>query len=102
MMLLTAKNRKDLPELYAQDGKGDEAIAYVKFFNPCGSWTLYITEFDGEDTLFGLAVGGQIQFPTLDYSSLNEISNVRNRMGLGIERDRSFKPKTIGEIKAKL
>ena len=100
MKLLTAKNRKDLPALYDQDGKGDEAIAYVKFFSPVGSWTLYVTEFNGEDTLYGLVTG--VQFPELGYSSLSEISNTRLKMGLHIERDMYFTPTTIGEIKAKL
>ena len=46
MKLLTKELEKKLPSLYAQDGKGDEAIAYAKFFDPCGSWTWYVTEYD--------------------------------------------------------
>ena len=30
------------PPLYAQDGKGDNAIIYVKMFDPCGSATWYL------------------------------------------------------------
>ena len=46
MKLLTKELEKKLPSLYEQDGKGDEAIAYAKFFDPCGSWTWYATEYD--------------------------------------------------------
>ena len=46
MKLITKELEKKLPSLYAQDGKGDEAIAYAKFFDPCGSWNLYVTEYD--------------------------------------------------------
>ena len=43
----------------SQDGKGHDAMVIAKFFNPYGRgpWdTLYITEFDGEDTLFGYCI----------------------------------------------
>ena len=36
MKLLTKELEKKLPALYAQDGKGDKATAYVKFFYPMG------------------------------------------------------------------
>ena len=35
------------PPFYSQDGQGDEAIVYVKIFDPSGSWTWYLTEWDG-------------------------------------------------------
>lgn len=43
--------------LYSQDGKGDEAIIVVKYFNPLGSGTWLITEGekqeDGDWMFFG-------------------------------------------------
>ena len=98
-MLLTQKNRKELPELYNQDGKGFEAVAYVKFFDPCGSWTWYVTEFDGKDTFFGLVDGNEKE---LGYFSLSELSSIRCRFGLGIERDLHFRPKKLSEIAPEL
>ena len=50
-------SKKVLPKLYSQEEKGDEAVAYVKFFTPWSNWTWYATEFDGEDTFFGLVIG---------------------------------------------
>ena len=42
MLLLTKKNRKDLPELYANEDKElSEAKAVVKFFTPDSNWTWY-------------------------------------------------------------
>lgn len=96
MMLLTKANRDALPPLYSQDGKGDEAIAFVKFFTPDSSWTWYATEFDGEDTFFGLVCGSETE---LGYFSLAELKSARGPLGLAIERDRHFKPTTLAEIR---
>lgn len=96
MKLLTAANRKALPPLLGQDGKGDDAIAYVKFFNPTGSGTWYATEFDGDDTFFGLV---QLHEEELGYFSLSELQAVRTRFGLGIERDLHFTPTRLGDLR---
>jgi hypothetical protein len=58
--LMSNEAAKSLPALGAQDGKGDEAIAYVKLFCPFGRLTLYVTEFDGNDTLFGYMVSAPV------------------------------------------
>ena len=98
MMLLRKQDRKVLPRLYAQDGKGKDAIAYVKFFTPDSSWTWFCTEAftDGDDdTMFGLVDGHEKE---LGYFSLSELKSVRGPLGLPIERDRSWTPKTLAEI----
>ncbi len=95
MKLLTEGIRKKLPALYAQDGKGGDALVSVKFFTPDSSWTWYATEFDGEDMFFGLVDGHERE---LGYFSLAELQKVRGPMGLPIERDLHWKPKTLKEI----
>lgn len=95
MKLLTEAIRKKLPPLYSQDGKGGKAIAYVKFFSPSSNWTFYATEFDGEDTFFGLVEGLEKE---LGYFSLSELESARGPMGLPIERDLHWQPKTLEEI----
>jgi len=95
MKLLTKEIRKKLPPLYSQDGKGGKAVALVKYFSPSSSWTWYASEFDGEDTFFGLVDG---QFKELGYFSLKELEEVRGPMGLPIERDLYWHPKTLEEI----
>lgn len=97
-MLLTKANRKSLPPLYSQEDKGEDAIVHVKFFTPDSSWTWYATEFDGEDIFFGLVDGHDEE---LGYFSLKELASVRGRLGLKIERDRYFIPKTISECRRK-
>ena len=95
MKLLTQELRKKLPPLYSQDGKGGKAVAVVKYFCPSSSWTWYGVEFDGEDTFFGLVDG---HFKELGYFSLSELESVRGPMGLPIERDLYWQPKTLEEI----
>jgi hypothetical protein len=96
MMLLTAANRKALPALYSNEGTpAGDAVAVVKFFNPTGNWTWYATEFDGDDTFFGLVDGHEKE---LGYFSLSELASVKGRFGLGIERDRHFTPTALKNI----
>lgn len=95
MKLLTQEIRKKLPPLYSQDGKGGKAIAQVKYFTPSSSWTWYGVEFDGQDTFFGLVDG---HCKELGYFSLSELESVQGPMGLPIERDLYWQPKTLEEI----
>ena len=95
MQLLTKEIRRKLPPLGSQDGKGGKAIAHVKFFSPDSNWTWWATEFDGEDLFFGLVEG---QFKELGYFSLSELQSARGPMGLAIERDLHWTPKTLAEI----
>lgn len=90
MMLLTKANRAALAP-YGSEAK----MAVVKFFTPDGSWTWYASEFDGEDTFFGL-VDGHVR--ELGSFSLSELKSVRGRFGLPIERDRHFTPTPLTEL----
>jgi len=88
------------PRLYAQEAKGDEALVHVKLFDPTGSWTWFITEFDPtNNTAFGLVNGHEVE---AGYIDLNELANIRGRMGIGIEIDMHFKPQTLGTMRAEL
>ena len=104
MELLTQEIRKTLPPLYAQDGKGGKAIAYLKYFTPSSSWTWYIVEgspiedqtgVEVDFRFFGLVDGLEKE---LGYVALSELESVRGPMGLPIERDLYWKPKTLEEI----
>lgn len=93
--LLTEELRKKLPKLYENEHLGLDAIAQVKFFTPDSSWTWYASEFDGTDTFFGLVSGLELEF---GYFSLSELQSVRGPLGLPIERDLYFVPKTLQEL----
>ena len=104
MKLLPKEIREKLPPLYSQDGKGGKAKVYVKYFTPSSSWTWFATE--GEPVLdesgkevdfkfFGLVEGHEKE---LGYFVLSELEEVRGPMGLPIERDLYWQPKTLEEI----
>jgi hypothetical protein len=72
-----------------------KALARVKYFTPDSSWTWYASEFDGDDTFFGLVSGLEVE---LGYFSLKELKQACGPMGLPIERDLHFEPKTLQEL----
>jgi len=95
--LLTKALREQLPPLYSQDGKGDDAIAHVKFFSPYSNWTWFVTEFDGKDTFFGLVQGLEEE---LGYFSLSELDQVTVMGGIpAVERDLYFKPAPLKDFR---
>ncbi len=93
--LLDQASRSKLPKLYESEDKGLEAEALVKFFSPDSNWTWYAAEFDGEDIFYGLVVGHEIE---LGYFSLSELEKAKGALGLGIERDRYFEPRTLKDL----
>ena len=97
--LMTVELRKKMPKLYAQEKLGSNAVAYAKYFTPDSNWTFYATEYDGEDTFFGLVEGFEKE---LGYFSLSELQSVKGPMGLPIERDLYWQPKTLKEIAPEL
>ena len=95
--LLTQENLRALPPLYSQDGKGEDAIAHVKFFTPDSSWTWYATEFDPiEGRFFGKVVGHATE---LGYFSLAGLEAARGPYGLPVERDIHFRPTPLRECR---
>lgn len=95
MNLLPPEIRSQLPSLYSQEKIADP-IVYIKFFNPLSNWTWYATEFDGEDTFFGLVQGFEEE---LSYFSLTELQEYRGRLGVGIERDLYFRPTPLSKLR---
>jgi hypothetical protein len=104
MKLLTQEIRKKLPPLYSQDGKGGKAVAHVKYFTPSSSWTWYgiegeaVVDDSGKEIdfrFFGLVDG---HCKELGYFMLSELEEVQAPMGLPIERDLHWQPKTLQEI----
>lgn len=90
-----ALSLRGTPFLYSQDEKGEDAIAHVKIFDPCGRWTWYLTEWDGADEAFGLVVGDCCE---LGYIPLPELAFLPGALGIGMEIDVYFRPKALREI----
>lgn len=113
MKLLTAALRKSLPPLYSTDGVPlEQKTAVCKFFDPCGRATFFVFEGEPEQDeegkptddvrFFGYVVSALgPDCDSLGYFNLSELQSVRNRFGLGIERDLHFPPQPFGPILAK-
>ncbi len=93
--LLPDRIRRQLPRLYECEHQGLNAVARVKFFTPDSRWSWYATEFDGEDVFFGLVSGLAVE---LGYFSLSELLSIRGPLGLPVERDLYFVPKSLQEL----
>ncbi len=85
---------QSMPKTYEQDGKGDQAIAYLHYFTSGCDW--YITEKDMEAEqlqAFGLANLGY--GAELGYISIVEI------LEAGAELDLHFTPKPLADLGSK-
>ena len=100
MKLLTKEIKEKLPKLYVQEDKGDDAIVHIKFFTPWSNWTWFILEGEetdeGEWLFFALVDGFEKEF---GYVSLKELESLKGPGGLGVERDKFWEPKRVGDIK---
>ncbi len=87
--------RGAIPALYATEEQEDPMV-HVKLFTPWTQWSWYVTEFDGEQTCFGLVDGFEAE---LGYFDLEEIAGVEGPAGLRIERDEHFRPRRLSEVR---
>lgn len=88
------KTIESMPVTYGQDGKGEEAIVYLHYFNGGADW--WVTEKDiegGIDQAFGLVDLGH--GPELGYISIRELVGMA-----GVNVDLYWKPKTLAQVKA--
>lgn len=98
-----AMQLRGVPSLYSQESKGEDAIAHVKLFHADGSWEWYVTEFSliapdkTPNLAFGLINGHDVE---LGYISIEELASLD--VGVGIELDCWFIPKTLAAIRRTL
>ena len=64
----------------------------AKFFYPAGTWTWYLMNLDPEDMdyCWGIVKGDEVETGSF---SILELTEYRGQFGLGIERDKFFKPR---------
>lgn len=96
--LLPAELRERIPPLYASEETTDP-IVQAKLFTPWTTWTWFVTEFDGQDTCFGLVSGHEVE---LGYFSLAELEAIEGPGGLRIERDLHFEPQPLSKVRRDL
>ena len=90
----TKERLAKIPNIYeTEEIPVQDKVIHLKFF--IGNCTWYISEYDGQDTFFGLVIGHEKE---LGYFSLSELKQVKGPLGLHVERDLYFKPKTLKEI----
>lgn len=94
MDLFTAAQREQMVKNGSPEQRGKDHIPVAKLFLPGSACTWLLTEIDPEEpTLaFGLCDLG-MGFPELGYVDLDEITSVKSRMGLYVERDLYFEAK---------
>lgn len=107
MKLLTEEIIQRLPKLRSQEDRDPQDVpVIVKFFDPTGSWTWYVTEGeqreDGDWEFFGFVRGFENE---LGYFTLGELEHAKDGLrglkGVPIERDLHFGfEHTLAEVMA--
>ncbi|RAJ89916.1 Protein of unknown function (DUF2958) [Larkinella arboricola] len=94
MKLFTKEQLTKLLNNGSSANRGKDHKPVVKLFTPDAGCTWLLTEIDPEETdlAFGLCDLG-LGFPELGYVSITELTTVRGRFGLPVERDLHFEGK---------
>lgn len=76
-------------------GDNLDAIARVKLFDPNSSWTWYLAGYDPDTRIaWGLVDGFDHEYGSIDMA---ELTAVRGRLGLPVERDLYWQPRRLTE-----
>jgi hypothetical protein len=108
LKLLTQEIRKKLPPLYAQENEGSKAIAYLKLFAPGSSFAWYVVEgspvTDDTGNELDIEFFALVEKPFKDiaYVALSEIERVGDSLGLPIELELHWQPKSLEQIAPEL
>ncbi len=87
---------KDYP-LYSQEHEKDPLVI-AKLFDPVGSATWFLTEYDPVEKIAFSFVTGLVQ-DEYGYTSLIELESIERPFSLTIERDLYFVQKRLSEVK---
>ena len=86
-----------MPSLYStQDTPLQKKEVWLHFFIGGCDWWAVEFDHEGGDIFFGFVIGFE---PEFGYFSLSELESVRGPLGLPIERDLHFKPKSLEELR---
>jgi len=95
----TQKQLDQLPKLYETEEipLRDKRI-YMHFFLHGCDW--YVAEFDGQDQFFGYVIlNGDRDMAEWGYFSLNELKQLKDRLGMEVDRDLHWQPRRASEVK---
>jgi hypothetical protein len=100
MKLITPEFEKQFKDYPLGSQDVEDPLVIAKFFDPCGSATWLITEYDAvEKRAFGYVMG--LQYDELGYISLEELESIKRPYGLTIERDIYFRQAPLSTFKEK-
>ncbi len=88
---------ENIPDLYETE-RSLNPLCQIKLFTPTSIFSWFIIEIskDDMDTCYGLVEGFESE---LGYFSLKELESIKGALGLGVERDISFKPTALAIIR---
>lgn len=93
--LIPDKVLPNLPKT-GETAEEQDPVVHVKLFDPTGSWTWFIIEYDPDDRIcYGWVCGIEQEFGSF---SLAELEEFRGRLALGIERDLHFEPCRVSKL----
>ncbi len=99
MKLLTKAIEKKLPALYSQEDDADPEVV-CKFFTPTSSFTWLVLEGSAKDdtwVFFTKCYSHLCPEGELGYVTLEQLTEIKGPMGLGVERDLYFTPKPLSQ-----
>ncbi len=98
---MTKAIEKAAQKQYPLGANMDKQKIVAKFFDPCGSWTWYLMNQDPNDPnyLWGIVKGFDIEMGSF---SLSDLTQYKGKFGIGIERDKYFKPTLANNVWNKL
>ena len=96
MKLMTKEIKEKATKQYDKGSDMDGQMIVAKFFNPVGSWTWYLMNLhEDKDYAWGIVDGFAVEMGSF---SMKELQDTKLPLGLGIERDTSFKPVPASEL----
>ena len=101
MKLLTKAIENKLPLLYSQEDNKDPQVI-CKFFTPSSSFTWFVIEGKEEEgtwLFFTKCYSHLCPEGELGYVTLEQLTEIKGPMGLGVERDLHFTPKPLSQCK---
>lgn len=97
MELIPKDLLEQIPNLYETE-RSINPTCHIKLFTPTSIFSWFIIEIskDDMDTCYGLVKGFESE---LGYFSLKELENIKGKLGVGVERDISFSPTSLGIVR---
>ena len=96
MELIPKKLLNRIPKLYETEEQTNPVV-HIKLF--LDGWTWFITEISIDNNIcFGYVIS-PFSSGELGYFSLEEIKTIKGSLGIGVERDLTFKPTKLSIIK---